>query len=171
LLAYPEDDPVFRRRHPMFAFRVAKDTPPPAASARTLSVADVMTTHVYTCGVDDTVEQAARVMAEHACGAVPVLDRTSHVIAMVTDRDICLTALACRRLLSQISVMTAASRRMYAIRTVDTLDLAHELMCKHHVRRLPVVDPDGHLIGIISVSDLVRAARPCGEPGLGDASC
>ena len=59
----------------MFAFRVAKDTPAPAASARNLSVADVMTTHVYTCGVDDTVEQAARVMAEHACGAVPVLTK------------------------------------------------------------------------------------------------
>jgi len=88
---------------------------------------------------------------------------------MVTDRDICMAALACRKLLSQIPVMTAASRRMYAVRTVDTLDCAHELMCKHRVRRLPVTDDGGHLIGILSLADLVRAARSCGEPGLGDA--
>jgi CBS domain-containing protein len=154
----------------MIAIRAAKaDAATGASNARTLSVADVMTTRVHTCNVDDTLEQAARIMAEHECGAVPVLDLHGQVIAIVTDRDICLTALACKKLLSQISVMIAASRRMYAIRTVDTLDRAHELMCKHHVRRLPVVDPDGHLIGIVSLVDLVRAARPCGEPGLGDA--
>jgi CBS domain-containing protein len=139
------------------------------AYARRLPVSQVMTTRVHTCSADDTLERAATIMSEHGCGAVPVLDRRGHVIAMVTDRDICLTALACKKLLSDISVMTAASRRMYAVRTFDTLDAAHELMCKHHVRRLPVVDAGGHLIGIVSVFDLVRAARSCGEPGLGDA--
>jgi CBS domain-containing protein len=155
----------------MIASRAAKaDAAARASNARTLSVADVMTTRVYTCNVHETLEHAARIMAEHECGAVPVVDLQGHVIAMVTDRDICLTALACKKVLNQISVMTAASRRMYATRTVDTLDRAHELMCKHHVRRLPVVDPEGNLIGIVSLVDLVRAARPCGEPGLGDAS-
>lgn len=155
----------------MVATRAAKVDPPTGAraSARTLLVSDVMTTRVHSCGAGDTLEQAARIMLEHACGAVPVLDGPGHVIAMVTDRDICLTALACNKLLSEISVMTAASRRMHAIRTFDTLDVAHELMCKHHVRRLPVVDGDGNLIGIVSVIDIVRAARSCGEPGLGDA--
>ena len=155
----------------MVTTRAAKVDPPTGAraSARNLSVSDVMTTHVRTCSVDDTLEHAARIMSEHACGAVPVLDPRGRIIAMVTDRDICLTALACKKLLSEISVMTAASRRMHAIRTFDTLEVAHELMCKHHVRRLPVVDGDGNLIGIVSVIDLVRAARSCGEPGLGDA--
>jgi CBS domain-containing protein len=155
----------------MVATRATKVDPPTGAraNARTLSVADVMTTRVHTCRMDETLECAARIMAEHGCGAVPVLDRQGHVIAMVTDRDVCLTALACKKLLGDISVMTAASRRMHAVRTFDTLDVAHELMCKHHVRRLPVVDGEGNLIGIVSVIDLVRAARPCGEPGLGDA--
>jgi CBS domain-containing protein len=155
----------------MVVTRAAKVDPPTGAraNARNLSVADVMTTRVHTCSIDDTLEHAARVMSEHGCGAVPVLDRKGHVIAMVTDRDVCLTVLACKKLLSDISVMTAASRRMHAVRTSDTLDVAHELMCKHHVRRLPVVDAEGNLIGIVSVVDLVRAARPCGQPGLGDA--
>lgn len=155
----------------MVATRAAKVDPPTGtrANARYLRVADVMTTRVHTCSVDDTLERAARVMSEYGCGAVPVLDRQGHVVAIVTDRDVCLTALACKKLLSDISVMTAASRRMHAVRTFDTLDVAHELMCKHHVRRLPVVDAEGNLIGIVSVADLVRAARPCGQPGLGDA--
>ena len=155
----------------MIASRAAKVDPPTGTrvNARSLRVADVMTTRVHTCSMDETLEQAARIMSENACGAVPVLDRDGHVIAMVTDRDVCMTALACRKLLSDIPVMTAASRRMHAIHTFDTLDAAHELMCKHHVRRLPVIDGDGNLIGIVSVTDLVRAVRPCGEPGLGDA--
>lgn len=142
---------------------------PRVMDTRNARVSDVMSTHVYTCGMDDTLDRAARIMAEHECGAVPVVDAAGHAIAMVTDRDICMAALACRKLLSQIPVMTAASRRMHAVRTVDTLDCAHELMCKHHVRRLPVTDDAGHLIGIVSIADLVRAARSCGEPGLGDA--
>ncbi len=137
--------------------------------ALTLRVSDVMTTRVHTCSMGDTLDRAARIMSEHQCGAIPIVDPQGHAIAMVTDRDICMTALACKRLLSQIPVMTAASRRMHAVRTVDTLDFAHELMCRHHVRRLPVVDPEGNLIGIVSIADLVRAVRSCGEPGLGDA--
>jgi CBS domain-containing protein len=137
--------------------------------ARTLRVSDVMTTRVHTCSMEDMLDRAARIMSEQECGAIPVVDARGHAIAMVTDRDICMTALACNRLLSHIPVMTAASRRMHAVRTVDTLDFAHELMCRHHVRRCPVVDPEGNLIGIVSIADLVRAARSCGEPGLGDA--
>jgi CBS domain-containing protein len=119
--------------------------------------------------MEDTLEQAASIMREHNVGGVPVVDEHGHAIAMVTDRDICMTALACRRVLAQIGVMTAASRRMYAIETRDSLDRAHELMCKHHVRRLPVVDRCGRLIGIVSITDLIRASRSCGQPGLGDA--
>jgi CBS domain-containing protein len=140
-----------------------------ATNVTRLTVSDVMSTRVYTCSMEDTLARAARIMSEHECGAVPVVDGCGHAIAMVTDRDICMTALACRKLLSQIPVMTAASRRMHAVQTIDTLDFAHELMCKHRVRRLPVVDAAGHLIGIVSIADLVRAARSCGEPGLGDA--
>ncbi len=157
----------------MIATRAVNAEPPSGAPSRPLApnlrVSDVMSTRVHTCSMDDMLDRAARIMSEHSCGAVPVVDRQGHAIAMVTDRDICMTALACERLLSQISVMTAASRRMYAARTSDTLDFAHEVMCKHRVRRLPVVDADGHLIGIVSIADLVRAARSCGEPGLGDA--
>jgi CBS-domain-containing membrane protein len=153
----------------MYATRAASFEAPPRPNLRNLSIADVMTARVHTCSMDDTLELAARIMAEHAVGAVPIVDEHGHVIAMVTDRDICMTALACRRLLGDINVMTAASRRMYAVETGESLDRAHELMCKHHVRRLPVVDPCGRLIGIVSIADLVRAARPCGQPGLGDA--
>ncbi len=142
---------------------------PARPNPRNLCVADVMTTRVHTCSVYDTLEQAARVMREHDVGAVPVLDEHGHAIAMVTDRDICMTVLACRRLLGQISVMTAASRRMFAVETRDSLDRVHNLMCKHHVRRMPVVDGCGRLIGIVSTTDLIRASRSCGQPGLGDA--
>jgi CBS domain-containing protein len=137
--------------------------------AATMRVSDVMTTHVYTCTVRDTLDRAAEIMAEHECGAVPILDETGHAVAIVTDRDICLAAHACGKPLTQLPVLTGASRRIYVARTFDTLDFAHELMCRHHVRRLPVIDAGGNLIGILSIADLVRAVRACGEPGIGDA--
>jgi CBS domain-containing protein len=138
-------------------------------AAANLRVSEVMSTRVHTCSMHDMLDRAACIMSEHECGAVPVVDGLGHVIAMVTDRDICLTALACNKLLGQIPVMTAASRRMHAVHTADTLDFAHEVMCRHRVRRLPVIDAQGHLIGIVSIADVVRAARSCGQPGLGDA--
>jgi CBS domain-containing protein len=125
-----------------------------------VEVAEIMTTDVQTCGVGDTLERAARLMWDHDCGAIPVLDERGHTIAIVTDRDICMAAYTQGKPLWAIPVTVAASHRVHSVLPDASLAVAHQLMKMHRIRRLPVVDHGGNLVGILSMADLVRAARP-----------
>ncbi|HEX4446868.1 MAG TPA: CBS domain-containing protein [Polyangiaceae bacterium] len=130
------------------------------------TVADVMTTHLYTCKSRETLDRAAKIMWEHSCSCVPVVDEHGFLVALVSDRDVCITAYTQRRALSEIMVTCAACGPLRVVHTVDSLDAAHELMRRHHVRCLPVVERTGRLIGILSITDIIRCTRLQSEPPL-----
>jgi CBS domain-containing protein len=94
-------------------------------------------------------------MWESDCGCVPVVDAGGKAIAMITDRDICMAAFTQDKPLSQIPVSIAASRTLAAVREDDTVEAAEAVMRAHRVRRVPVVDADGRVTGVLSVNDLV----------------
>jgi len=119
-------------------------------------VQEIMTTAVETCRLDDDLAHTAKIMWEHDCGCVPVTDADRRVIGMITDRDICMAAYTQGRRLAQISVSSAAARRIHACRPTDTLDTAEAIMRGAQVHRLPVIDAEGRLMGVISLSDLAR---------------
>ncbi len=118
-----------------------------------------MTRNPRTCGPDDSLDHAARIMWENDCGCVPVVDAAGRVSAMITDRDICIAAYSRGRPLGEISVSSAASRRLVAARADDTLEIAESLMRQLRIRRLPVVDTEGRPVGVLSMSDLARHAQ------------
>jgi len=122
-------------------------------------IADIMTPYPRSCSVDDTLERAARLMWEHDCGALPIADRRGHIIGMVTDRDICMAAYTQGRPLREVPVTVAASQSVHSVPPEASLALAYHLMKMHRVRRLPVIDLGGNLVGIVSVGDIVRCAR------------
>ncbi len=128
-------------------------------TARTVRVAEVMTRNPRTCGPGDTLHRAAQIMWETDCGCVPVVDGDGRVHAMITDRDICMAALTQGRHLGEISVSSAASKGVIAAREGDSLEMAEELMKRHQIRRLPVTDAEGRLLGILSMGDLARHAQ------------
>jgi CBS domain-containing protein len=128
-------------------------------------VADLMTPQVHSCRVGDTLERAARLMWEHDCGALPVVDAHGRTVGMVTDRDVCMAAYIQGRPLSRIPVTVAASHRVHFVRPDATLDLACAIMREHRVRRLPVIDVGGNLVGMLSLVDVVRVARRPLESG------
>ncbi|MGH9324519.1 MAG: CBS domain-containing protein [Vicinamibacteria bacterium] len=123
-----------------------------------MKVEDLMTTGVGTCRPYDGADQAARVMWEQDCGSVPVVDQDGRVVAMITDRDICIAALTQGRPIGEIRVSSAMSRKLWNCRPDDDVKDAEKVMRAHQVRRLPVVQVDGKLAGILSISDLARAA-------------
>ena len=123
-----------------------------------MNVRDLMTTEVGTCRAFDGADRAARIMWESDCGAVPVLDQAGSVVAMVTDRDLCMAALLQGRPLSEIRVSSAMSRELFSCRPDDDLSQAESVMRIRKVRRLPVVDVEGRLLGILSLSDLARVS-------------
>ena len=116
-------------------------------------VTEVMTTDVVTCNPEDTVDSVARLMVTHDCGAVPVCDG-SRLVGILTDRDITCRAVATGRSPAAIPVNEIMTKTLFTIESDEDAEAAVALMKEQQVRRLPVVDSTGALIGIISPSDL-----------------
>lgn len=129
-----------------------------------MRVHELMTREVSTCVPDTPMSEAARRMWENDCGVVPVVDPESgRVVAMVTDRDLCMAAFIQNQPLSSLPVRLAMSREVFACSPEDRVDEALERMSEHQVRRLPVLDDEGKLAGILSLNDLAVAFEQ-GQP-------
>jgi CBS domain-containing protein len=137
-----------------------------------MKVEEIMSTHVETVRMGDSLERAAQLMWEADCGVVPVIDDESKVVGLITDRDVCMAAYTQGRPLWQMQVSSACSHKVYACRLNDSLQIVENLMRVAQVRRLPVVDEGGQLWGIVSLGDLAQHVhRGGGAPdGLSYAS-
>jgi CBS domain-containing protein len=124
-----------------------------------VKVADLMTREVRACTTDDSLNAAARIMWDHDCGCVPVVDPHGKLAGIITDRDVCMAAYTQGLPLGAISVERAMSARVVSCGRGDDLETAHRLMRAHEIHRIPVVDSRGRPVGILSVSDLVSHAR------------
>jgi CBS-domain-containing membrane protein len=116
----------------------------------------VMRTEVFVCSRSDMLEQAARTMWDHDCGALPVLDESGTVMAMITDRDICMATFMQGRAPNDCSVVSAMSSGCRTCAPDDSIQRVLELMAMHQLRRLPVVDSLGKLVGIVTLADIAR---------------
>jgi CBS domain-containing protein len=130
-----------------------------------MRIEQLMARDVSTCGPDDTLQHAARLMWERDCGFVPVVEGADRrVVGVVTDRDACMAAYTRGHALTEIRVRDVMSARVRACKPADELTAAEQVMREAKVHRLPVVDEDGRLIGVISLADLAReAARGAGS--------
>jgi CBS domain-containing protein len=133
-----------------------------------MNVEQLMTKVVWTCTAGDSLREAARIMWERDCGCVPVVesDGSGRVVGIVTDRDICMAAYLEGRPLDDLLVGDAMARVLRTCRPGDSLGEAEGLMRAAHVRRLPVVDDAGHLLGVLSLADIARAAGLAAERGV-----
>jgi CBS domain-containing protein len=131
----------------------------PRASKTVMTVETVMTRTVAACRADQPVSVAANLMWDCDCGSVPVVDGEGRVIGMITDRDICMAAWMQNRPPSNIPVWEAMSREVYTCAPSESVAAAERLMCSRQVRRLPVVDEEHRLVGILSLADLVRQVQ------------
>jgi CBS domain-containing protein len=123
-----------------------------------MEVGHIMNREVDVCHPHDTLNRAAQIMWDRACGAVPVINENSHPVGFLTDRDICMAAYTQGKTLSELSVEGAMSRRLVGCKTDDTLEFAGKLMRENRVRRLVVTNPDGTLAGILALDDIACEA-------------
>ncbi len=119
----------------------------------------IMSQPVSVCPLSVNLDQAARLMWETDCGAVPIVDSSGRAIAMLTDRDICMAAFTQGRPLQEIGVGVAMSTSLVGCAPDDTLAHVERLMARHQIRRLPVLDPEGRPVGMVSLNDLARVAN------------
>lgn len=123
-----------------------------------MNVEKIMTQPVRTIGRDGRLDAAADLMWEADCGSLPVVDEEGRVVAMLTDRDILMHAWSKGRSLHELTVDGAMSDEVIVCHAADPVERAEKLMQSHQIRRLPVVDKQGHAIGILSLGDLSREA-------------
>lgn len=128
-----------------------------------MKVQDVMSYDVVACRAEESVNRAVQIMWEHDCGAVPVVDSEDRVVGMLTDRDVCVAAYTRGKPLWDIPVSIACSRALYSCQPDDTLQSAENVMRIAQVRRLPVVDGEGKLKGVLSLGDLATHVHRAGR--------
>jgi CBS domain-containing protein len=134
-----------------------------------MNVFEIMTRRVFSCRGEDSLATAAAVMWDHDVGSLPVLDGGGRVVGMITDRDICMAAYTRGARLDDLRVDSVMSRRLHACSPEQSVAKAEEVMRLDRIRRTPVIDERGILLGILSLADLAREAvlqkrRRYGEP-------
>jgi CBS domain-containing protein len=120
-------------------------------------VREVMTTPAATVGVGETLDAAARKMRELGVGALPVVDRGA-LAGMVTDRDLAVRATAAGADPTGTVVGDVMTPQLFSCGEDDDLEDAARIMEERGVRRLLVLDREGHLAGMLSVDDLANAS-------------
>jgi CBS domain-containing protein len=125
-----------------------------------LRVGQVMNRNVRTCSGSETLNAAARIMWEEDCGCVPVVeyeeDGARRLVGMITDRDVCMAAYIDGRSLSQIPVSVAMAKDVASCLASDSLHVALNVLRSRRVRRLPVLEGEAHLVGLLSLADISR---------------
>jgi CBS domain-containing protein len=116
-----------------------------------------MTEHVLTVRPDASIFEIARLMRDEDIGAVPVAEG-DRLVGMVTDRDIVVRALADARLVQRADARSVMSQRMLYCFGDQQVEEVLANMGEMQVRRMPVVDRDKRLVGVVSIGDLCGKA-------------
>jgi CBS domain-containing protein len=119
------------------------------------SIRDVMTSNPFTIDAEKPVAYAAKMMRDEDVGLAPIVE-DDKLIGMLTDRDIAIRVVAEGRDPGQVKVRDVASKQVVTIDPQQDLDEALRIMAKHKVRRLPVVEEDGQLVGVVAQADIAR---------------
>jgi CBS domain-containing protein len=117
---------------------------------------DLMSLNPCCCTADSTVREAARMMVEHDCGEIPVVDSSGCPIGVITDRDICCRLVAQGIETNNARVSEFMTSPAITIRESASSDDCRETMERNMIRRVPVVDESGKCTGIVSQADIAQ---------------
>ena len=123
-----------------------------------MKVKEIMTPNAKAIWLTESLTDAARLMWENDCGVLPIIKDGRKVIGVITDRDICMAVTMRDRNPSGVSVEEVMTGQVYSVNVEDDIDQALEIMKEHKIRRLPVVNDEGDLDGILSMNDVVLKA-------------
>jgi CBS domain-containing protein len=115
-----------------------------------MKVRDVMTKQTAFCGPETNLAQAVELMWKNACGFLPVAGEGGNVIGVITDRDISIALGTRDRRASEVCVRSAMSSRLFACTPDDDVHTALKTLKSEGIRRLPVIDREGMLMGVLS---------------------
>jgi CBS domain-containing protein len=120
-----------------------------------MKVQDVMMRTPAFCTPETNLGAAVEILWSRNCGMLPVVDARQKVIGVVTDRDLCVALGTRNKLPGRMTVGEVVKGEVYACRAQDDIRAALQTMAQYKVRRLPVVDRDGMLEGILSMDNVI----------------
>lgn len=123
------------------------------ASDKNRHVRDVMTPNPECVSERDSIRDAARIMKDQDTGVVPVVDGKK-VIGLITDRDIVVRGIAEGRDVSNASVNELMTKNVRSVKEDTPLNEVLDLMSSAEIRRVPVVNGNDELVGIVSLGDI-----------------
>jgi len=119
---------------------------------------DIMTPDPACCSPNTTLDQLAKMMVQNDCGEIPIVDVANRPIGVVTDRDIVCRAVAEGKNPVAYPAENIMTTSIITAPATATVDQVVTLMGERQIRRLPVVDDEGALIGIIAQADIAVEA-------------
>ena len=120
-------------------------------------IQELMTVKPRTVKAGDSIVDAAKLMRGEDAGIAPIVDG-ERLVGVLTDRDIAIRVVAEGKDPAATKVEDVASHELVTLDPEQDLDDALRLMAQHQVRRLPVVEQDGKLVGIVAQADVARHA-------------
>jgi CBS domain-containing protein len=125
---------------------------------------DIMTDSPAVCTADTTAQDAARMMQDNDCGSLPVVEGrdSMKLTGVVTDRDLALRILG-RGQAPSTPIREAMTKNVSTVKADDDLDAIESVMSGQQVRRVPVVDDQGRVLGIVAQADLARELKAVGR--------
>jgi CBS domain-containing protein len=129
-------------------------------SVAKMKVGDVMTKTPASCRPETNLGSAVEVLWNRNCGILPVVDGDERVVSVITERDICIALGTRNRLPGELTVGEVATQRAICCGADEDFRSALGKMAGARVRRLPVVNTNGGLVGLLSMDDVVRRTNP-----------
>ncbi len=125
-----------------------------------MKVQDIMTHHPVCCTPEMSLKDAARLMRQFNCGALPVVESLYHLapVGIITDRDIVCRAVSEGRNPVFFEVESYMTRGCVTVTPQTSIEECRELLEKRRIRRVPVLDATGQCCGIVAVADFARKA-------------
>lgn len=120
-----------------------------------MKVLDIMTHTAICCGPETNVAAAVEMMWNRNCGMLPVVDADGKLAGIVTDRDICVALGTRNQLAGSVPVRDVATKNVYACGPDEEIHVALQTMAENKVHRLPVVDQEGRVQGVLSMDDIL----------------
>ena len=127
-----------------------------------MKVREVMTSDPVCCVLTDTAQRVAQMLRDDDIGSIPVVeDQDSRtLLGMITDRDLCCSVIADGLDPKTTTIANLMSSEVVSCRDGENVEKCEHAMQEHQIRRMPVVDGKGCVIGIVSQADLALKCKP-----------
>jgi len=124
-----------------------------------VEVQDIMTKRTVSCKPESSLADAAVLMWKHDCGFLPVIGDGGNVIGVITDRDISIALGTRDSRPKDVMVWNVMPKALFTCTAGEDVHCALKTLRAQRIRRLPVIDAEGTLVGILSIDDIALKAR------------